>query len=77
MNTKRFYRTQREVAAIINELIDSYWSDEIEENLFVEKIKRLYSDNESKIVKNGKFTTIIVQTCGKRRLEVVGKIISI
>lgn len=77
MNMKRFYRTQREVAAIINELTDSYWSDEIAENLFVEKIKRLYSDNESKIVKNGKFATIIVQTCGKRRLEVVGKILSI
>lgn len=77
MDTKRFYRTQREVAAVINELVDAYWSNKIEEELFVEKILRLYSDNESKITKNGAFTTIVAQTCGKRRLEIIQKILSL
>ncbi len=75
METKRFYKTQREVAAVINRLVDSYWEDEIDKELFMEKLLRLYSNNSSKIIKNDNFTTIIQQTCGKRRLEVVGKIL--
>jgi uncharacterized protein (TIGR04540 family) len=75
METKRSYKTQRDVAAVINRLVDSYWANEICEDLFIEKLLRLYSNNSNKIIKNGKFTTIANQTCGKRHLEVVTMIL--
>jgi len=70
-----FYKTQREIAQVINKLIDSYWNDEISEDFLIEKINSLYVNNPAKIKKNNDFTTIIKQQCGKRRLEVVRKII--
>jgi uncharacterized protein (TIGR04540 family) len=72
---KMFYKTQREIAQVINKLIDSYWNDEISEDFLIEKINSLYVNNPAKIKKNNDFTTIIKQQCGKRRLEVVRKII--
>lgn len=75
MEIKRFYKTQREIAEVINRLIDSYWNDEISEDFLIEKINSLYLNNSAKIKKNNDFTTIIKQQCGKRRLEVVTKII--
>lgn len=75
MEIKMFYKTQREIAQVINKLIDSYWNDEISEDFLIEKINSLYVNNPAKIKKNNDFTTIIKQQCGKRRLEVVRKII--
>lgn len=75
MEVKKFYKTQREVANVVNMLIDGYWNDEINEDLMIERIKDLYINNPSKIVKNDDFTTIIKQQCGKRRLEVVERVL--
>ena len=40
MEVKKFYRTQREVASVVNEIIDQYWADnltdeELEENIMI------------------------------------------
>lgn len=75
MEVKMFYKTQREIAEVINQIIDGYWNDEIPEKAMIEKIKILYGNNESKIIKDDDFTTILKQQCGKRRLEVVEKLI--
>ncbi len=71
-----FYKTQREIAEVINEIIDGYWEDEISENDMIEKVILLYENNSSKIIKDKDFTTILKQQCGKRRLEVVEKLIN-
>ncbi|MCM1991300.1 TIGR04540 family protein [Oceanirhabdus seepicola] len=76
MEVKKFYRTQRELAYAINKLIDAYWNDEISDELIIQKITDLYTNNPSKVLKNDDFTTILKQQCGKRRLEVVGKILA-
>src|SRR5690554_675550 len=55
----------------------TYWSDEIDENDLIKAIKYLYKNNSSKMVKDKTFTTVIKQQCGKRRLEVINKILSI
>ena len=39
MNKKRFYRTQRDLAAAVNEVIDGYWEDKIDD----EELERDYS----------------------------------
>lgn len=75
MEIKMFYKTQREIAEVINELVDSYWDNGIEEAELVSHLKTLHSNNSSKMLKNEQFTTILKQQCGKRRLEIVDKII--
>ncbi|WEZ08865.1 TIGR04540 family protein [Priestia flexa] len=77
MEVKLFQRTQRDLAASINELIDKYWQDELDEPQMIKLIQKLYAINESKMVKNGKYTTIIRQQCGKKRLDIVSCILEL
>lgn len=77
MEVKKFYRTQREVATVINEIIDYYWIDKLSDEDLEENIKIIYMNNQDKIIKNNDYTTIIRQQCGKNRLAVVSKIINI
>jgi len=72
---KKFYRTQREVAAVINEIVDYYWIDKLSDEELEEDVKMIYENNQDKIIKNNDYTTIIKQQCGKNRLAVVSKII--
>lgn len=75
MEVKKFYRTQREVAAVINEIIDKYWINELTDQKLEETIILIYKNNQDKIIKNNDYTTILKQQCGKNRLAVVSKII--
>lgn len=76
MEVKLFQRTQRDLAASINLVIDKYWEDQIDETRMIELIQKLYKANMNKLIKNGGYTTIIRQQCGKRRLEVVDQVIN-
>ena len=75
MEVKKFYRTQREVASTINEIIDEYWEDKLTDLILEESISMIYTNNQDKIIKNNDYTTILKQQCGKNRLSVVSKII--
>ena len=75
MEVKKFYRTQREVAAVINEIVDDYWVDKLSDEELEENVKMIYKNIQDKIIKNNDYTTIIKQQCGKNRLAVVSKII--
>ena len=75
MEVKKFYRTQREVASVVNEIIDDYWADKLTDEELEENITMIYENNLDKIKKNNEYTTIIKQQCGKNRLAVVSKII--
>lgn len=66
MNVKKFYRSQREVAAVINEIVDEYWVDNLTDEELEENIIMIYKNNQRKIVKNDDFTTILKQQCGKK-----------
>lgn len=76
MKVKKFYRTQREVAAVINEIVDEYWVDNLTDEELEENIIMIYKNNQRKIIKNDDFTTILKQQCGKNRLAVVANIIN-
>lgn len=75
MEVKKFYRTQREAASVVNEIIDDYWADKLTDEELEEIITMIYENNLDKIIKNNEYTTIIKQQCGKNRLAVVSKII--
>jgi uncharacterized protein (TIGR04540 family) len=76
MEIKLFHKTQRDLAASINIVIDKYWEDEIDESKMIELIQKLYAINKSKFMKEGEYTTILRQQCGKRRLGVVDQVIN-
>ena len=76
MKVKKYYRTQREVAAMINEIVDEYWVDNLTDEELEENIIMIYKNNQRKIIKNDDFTTILKQQCGKNRLTVVANIIN-
>lgn len=77
MDIKMFYKTQRDIAEVINEIIDLYWDDKLAEEKLISDLKVLYVNNDTKIFKDGDFTTILKQQCGKRRLEVVEKVLEL
>lgn len=72
-----FYRTQRDVAVAINQLVDAYWEEEIKEQKLIECIIDIHTNNKEKLIKGNDFTKVVQQHCGKRRLVIVEKIIEI
>lgn len=77
MEVKLFQKTQRDLASSINFVIDTYWEDGINEDEMVEMIQKLYINNESKFLKNGEYTTVLRQQSGKRRLQVVTRVLDV
>ncbi|MFB5088354.1 TIGR04540 family protein [Psychrobacillus sp. PGGUH221] len=77
LELKLFYRTQRDLATALNQLIDAYWSEKIKEAELIEGIKSMYLNNQDKLMKNNEFTTVVQQQCGKRRLAIVERILEI
>lgn len=77
MEVKKYYRTQREVASVINEVIDEYWIDNLTDEQLEENILIIFENNRDKIRKNNSYTTILEQQCGKKRLVIVSNIINI
>lgn len=75
MNIKLFYKTQRELAYALNVLVDTYWQDEVDEENLLKNVLDIYTNNPEKVWKDGDFTTVLKQQCGKRRLVVVGRIL--
>lgn len=57
MKVKKYYRTQREVAAVINKIVDEYWVDNLTDKELEEKIIMIYKNNQRKIKK----TMILLQ----------------
>lgn len=77
MQIRSFYRNQRELAFVINEIIDAYWNEEILEDEMIEGINKLFLYNSDKILKDSEYTKVIQQQCGKKRLNVISKIINV
>lgn len=77
MQLKSFCKNQREVAQTINDVIDSYWETTTTEQDMISIIKKIYENNVDKIIKDGEFTKVLQQQCGKKRLDVISKIIEL
>lgn len=75
VEVRLFYRTQRDLATALNQLVDAYWQEEIKEDELIDGIKSMYEHNQEKLIKNNEFTKVVQQQSGKRRLAVVGKIL--
>ncbi|MEH7094064.1 TIGR04540 family protein [Neobacillus vireti] len=73
---KLFYKTQRELANSLNEILDAYWESKINEEVLIKNVSDIYLNNSKKLLKGNDFTTVLKQQCGKRRLEVVAQILT-
>lgn len=76
LNLKTFYKSQKDLAHSLNTIIDKYYCNEIDETSFKNLIISILKSNESKVFKNNNFTSIITQRCGKRRVELLQKIVN-
>lgn len=77
LEVKLFCGTQRDLAISLNKLIDGYWNEDITEKNLRDSVLKLYENNKNKFIKNGFFTKTVEQQCGKRRLEVIERILKI
>ncbi|PKF86737.1 glycosyl transferase [Bacillus sp. BA3] len=75
MQVKLFYKTQRELAMSLNIVMDAYWENEINEETLINRINEIYNNNPRKVLKAGEFTSVLKQQCGKRRLDVIERIL--
>lgn len=75
MEIKLFYKTQRELANSLNLIIDSYWDNSINEETLIKSVSDIYNNNSNKFFKHDEFTTILKQQCGKRRLEIIERVL--
>lgn len=77
MQIKSFCKNQREVAQTINEVIDAYWEEQISEKEMIGFVEKIYLNNVDKVLKDGEYTKIIQQQCGKKRIDVISKILEV
>lgn len=75
MKYRTYCKNQRDVAFVINGIIDEYWCGKFSEKEMKEDILTLYENNKEKLFKDSQFTKIIQQQCGKKRINVISQIL--
>lgn len=76
MEVKKFYRNQKEVASALNNVIDQYYNNIINETSLKKLTLSIIRSNSTKVFRDNSFTTVISQRCGKRRLELLEKVLT-
>lgn len=71
-----YFKSQKEFAKALIPLIDSYWNYEVEESEFIMKIQELAKNNEEKLYSQGDYSSILKQRLGKRRIELLKKVLT-
>lgn len=72
-----YFKSQKDLANALINLIDSYWSSEINEELFLDRINEIVSKNNEKFYSDNEYTSVIRQRLGKRRIELLDKILKL
>lgn len=75
MEYRTYCKNQREVATVFNKIVDEYWAGILTENEMKENILCICEHNEEKIYKDGKYTKILQQQCGKKRMNLISKVL--
>ena len=66
-----FFKSQKELAQALIEVIDAYWAKSLMEEDMMNKIDELVQKNREKIFTNGDYASVIKQRLGKKRLALV------
>lgn len=70
-----YFKSQKDLANALISLIDSYWNTEINEDLFLARINEIVSKNNEKVYSDNEYTSVIRQRLGKRRIELLDKVL--
>ena len=70
-----FFKSQKDLSDALIELIDLYWAMEYKEDNFIRDLKEIITKNQEKMFLDDGYTAVIRQRLGKRRLELVDKIL--
>jgi uncharacterized protein (TIGR04540 family) len=70
-----FFKSQKDLAESLIELIDDYWNHELSEEDLINQINVLISKNLEKTYLDGDYTSVLKQRLGKRRIVLLDKIL--
>lgn len=71
-----YFKSQKDLAEALIKIIDDYWSYELSEDTLVIQVNELVDKNREKVFKSGFFTSVLIQRLGKRRIELLIKILN-
>lgn len=72
-----YFKSQKDLATKLIEVIDSYWSQQISESDFIDYLKTVYKNNTDKfIASDGELTSVIKQRLGKKRTKLIIQILN-
>lgn len=70
-----YYKNQKELAKGLVEIIDTYWKQKTSEQDFLNYVNKIAQNNSEKLYKDNDFTSVINQRLGKKRTELLYKIL--
>lgn len=70
-----YFKNQRDLANALIVLIDNYWNHELDEEILIKLVNEISKKNHDKLFKNGNYTSMVNQRLGKRRVELLNKLI--
>jgi len=72
-----YFKSQKDLASKLIEVIDSYWGQQISESDFIDYLKTVYKNNTDKfIASDGELTSVIKQRLGKKRANLIIQILN-
>lgn len=69
-----YFKSQRDLAEALKKHIDDYWVMKISEHELIRYINQVCENNKEKIIKGNHITAVVKQRLGKKRLELIIKI---
>ena len=72
-----YFKSQKDLAVALIQLIDNYWNYELNEENLIKQINELSTKNKEKLIVNGQYTSVLKQRLGKRRVELLNKILNL
>ena len=70
-----YFKSQKDLALALIQLIDNYWNNELNEENLISKINELSAKNKEKLIIGGEYSSVVKQRLGLRRIELLNKIL--
>lgn len=70
-----YFKSQKDLALALIQLIDNYWNNELNEENLISKINELSAKNMEKLIIDGEYSSVVKQRLGLRRIELLSKIL--
>jgi uncharacterized protein (TIGR04540 family) len=71
-----YFKSQKDLAVALIQLIDNYWNYELSEENLINQINELSSKNKEKLFIDGQYSSVLKQRLGKRRIELLNKVLT-